>query len=101
MSKLINTLILAGATTLASSPLFALPDMDDEDVRDTVDISSFEVGSDGDVGTLFYIVDRTSNNCFASIKVGSQASGITAIKCESLNAIPAIEKYLEIGAGEE
>lgn len=98
MNKFIHTLLLAGTTTLASTQSLALPDMDDVDVRDTVDISSFEVGSDGDVGTLFYVVDRSSNNCFAVIRQGSQASGITAINCESLNAIPAIEKYLEVGA---
>jgi len=100
MNKFIRTLLFTGATTLASSPLFALPDMDDTDVRDTVDISSFEVGSDGDVGTLFYIVDRTSNNCFAAIRQGAQASGITAIDCKSLNAIPAIEKYMEVGVSD-
>ena len=61
MKRFAQTLLLAGITTFSSSQLFALPDMDDEDVRDTVDISSFEVGSDGDVGTLFYIVYLT---CF-------------------------------------
>ena len=98
MNKFFQPLLLAGATALISTQLFALPDLDDEDVRDSVDISAFMVGSDGDVGTMFYIVDRTTNNCFSVIKQGSQASGLTAIKCEGLNAIPEIEKYLEVGA---
>ena len=100
MNKFIRTLLLAGATTLTSSQLYALPDLDDEDVRDSVDISAFMVGSDGDVGTMFYIVDRTTKNCFSVIKQGAQASGLTSISCEGLTAIPAIEKYLEVGAEE-
>ena len=100
MNKLMQAILLTGTAFLASSQAWALPDLDDEDVSDTVDISAFMVGSDGDVGTMFYIVDRTTGNCFSIIKQGAQSSGLTSIKCEGLTAIPAIEKYLEVGAEE-
>ena len=100
MKKILRTASLIMLTTLSIPSAFALPDLDDEDVRDTVDISAFMAGSDGDVGTLFYIVDRTTNNCFATIKQSSQASGITSIPCDGLKSIPMIQKYIEEGIPE-
>lgn len=97
MKKFLRTTSLTILTTLSTTAAFALPDLDDEDVSDSVDISAFMAGSDGDVGTLFYIVDRTSNNCFATIKQSTQASGITSIPCDSLKSIPMIQKYIESG----
>ena len=98
MKKLLCATTLSILTTLSMTSAYALPDLDDEDARDSIDISAFMAGSDGDVGTLFYIVDRTTNNCFATIKQSTQASGITAINCESLMSIPMIQKYIENGA---
>ena len=100
MIKFLLTLLLATSTTFVVLPVSALPDLDDEDVSDTVDISSFMVGSDGDVGTLFYIVDRTTNNCFATIRQSAQASGITAIDCKSLASIEMIDNYIKNGQPE-
>jgi len=97
MKKFLCTTTLSVLTTLSIASAYALPDLDDEDVSDSVDISAFMAGSDGDVGTLFYIVDRTTNNCFATIKQSTQASGITAIPCDSLKSIPMIQKYIENG----
>lgn len=73
-----------------------LPDLDDEDVRDEVDIRAFEVGNDGDVANLYYIVDRTTNNCFA-ISRDNYPGGLTSISCDSLTAIPLIKHYIETG----
>ena len=98
MKILIQRLLFTSLTLLASTHALALPDLDDEDVSDSVDISAFMVGSDGDVGTMFYIVDRTTKNCFSMIKEGNQSSGLTSINCESLNSIPMIEKYMDVGA---
>ena len=98
MKKFLPALIFTASTIIASPNALALPDLDDEDVRDNVDISAFMVGSDGDVGTMFYIVDRTTKNCFSMIKEGNQSSGLTSINCESLNSIPEIEKYMDVGA---
>jgi len=98
MNKFSRSLVFICAGFFATNLYADLPDLDEQDVRKSVDISSFIVGSDGDVGTLLYIVDRTTGNCFATIKQGSQASGITAIKCDYLQAIPAIAKYIEVGA---
>ena len=103
MKKYVLSTLLSALTILFTSSVYAspdLPDLDDEDVRDSVDISAFMTGSDGDVGTLFYIVDRTSNNCFATIKQSSQASGLASISCESLKSIPAIQSYIENGTPE-
>ena len=98
MNKTILSLLFSTLTLLTSTYASALPDLDDEDVRDSVDISAFMVGADGDVGTMFYIVDRTTKNCFSMIKEGNQSAGLTSINCESLNSIPAIEKYMDVGA---
>lgn len=98
MKKYSHITLFSALSLLTSSHVLALPDLDDEDVSDSVDISAFMVGSDGDVGTMFYIVDRTTKNCFSMIKEGSQSSGLTSINCESLNSIPAIEKYIDVGA---
>ena len=96
----IQRLLFTLLTLFVCTHALALPDLDDEDVSDTVDISAFMVGSDGDVGTMFYIVDRTTKNCFSMIKDGNQSSGLTSINCESLNSIPMIEKYIDVGAGD-
>ena len=73
-----------------------LPDLDDSDVRDSVDIRAFEIGDDGDVGNMFYIVDRTTNNCFVLAR-DKFPGGIALVNCESLQTIPLIKQYMETG----
>lgn len=73
-----------------------LPDLDDSDVRDSVDIRAFEIGDDGDVGVIYYIVDRTTSNCFLLAR-DKFPGGIAPVQCDSLKAIPLIKQYLETG----
>ena len=96
--KLLQLLSFAILFALASFTHAAteLPDLDDEDVRDDVDIRAFEIGDDGDVGSLFYVVDRTTKNCFLLAR-DNYPGGVAVVNCESLLSIPMIKIYWETG----
>ena len=84
------------ALLFCSTSVFALPNLDDIDVSKVVDIRAFEIGDDGDVGILFYVVDRTTKNCFVVAR-DSRPGGIAVVDCDSLKAIPLINTYIETG----
>jgi len=88
--------LFAGLLLIPLSGAYALPDLDDKDIRKQIDIRAFEVGDDGDVGNLFYIVDRTTNNCFA-LSRDNYPGGLASISCDSLTAVPMIKEYIETG----
>ena len=93
-----NFIKLTGLSLLlASTSVVALPDLDDSDVRDDVDIRAFEIGDDGDVANLFYVVDRTTKNCFVVAR-DKRPGGIAPVSCDSLTAIPLIKQYIETGS---
>ncbi len=71
------------------------PNLDDVDVRKDVDCLSFRIGNDTRVGNFYYIVDRTTNQCFAMII--HRGNGIVEINCEKIKTIPKIKKYIETG----
>ena len=100
MLKSIFSLAILSALMFAPAPSFAgLPDLDDESVRDEVDVRAFVAGADSHVGNLIYIVDRTTGFCFAGLRsLGTGAGiGLTAISCKPLEKIPAIEHYIKTG----
>ena len=96
--KLINfaTLIVLFSFAASAGAAEKLPDLDDSDVSSQVDIRAFEIGDDGDVGNLFYIVDRTTGNCFVLAR-DKFPGGFAVVSCESLQAIEIIKTYMETG----
>lgn len=84
------------ALLIGSSSVFALADLDDIDISDEIDIRAFEIGDDGDVGNLFYVVDRTTSNCFVLAR-DKRPGGMAIVNCESLKAVPRIKSFLEDG----
>ena len=98
MSKNISILLLTLSMLIPASFVVAaeLPDLDDSDVRDSVDIRAFEIGDDGDVGNLYYVVDRTTKNCFLLAR-DNYPGGLAVVDCNSLKSIPLIKTYLETG----
>ncbi len=98
MKTITSIAILVISISLPASTLIAdeLPDLDESDVRDFVDIRAFEIGDDGDVSNLFYVVDRTTKNCFL-IARDNYPGGLAVVDCKSLRSIPLIKTYLETG----
>ena len=69
---------------------------DDHDITEVVEAEGFIVGSDNDLGGIFfYIVDKTNGLCFAGINnAGIGVGGLSSIDCEKLKSTPKIKNYL-------
>ena len=73
------------------------PDLEDYDIEGSVDLAAFLIGSDSSVGNIFYIVIRTTKQCYIQIGGGALSGGISKIDCESIKVIPQIKSYIETG----
>jgi len=77
------------------------PEFDDYDVDENVDMAAFFIGGDNNAGSYFYIVIRTTSQCFIKSRVnigsGGGGGGLVMLACDSLKNIPEIKNYLETG----
>lgn len=89
--KTIICITLVAVLTFGALPVVAAQ-FDFADVRKNVDSALFAAGREqGKV--YFYLVDRTTGMCFATISHG----GLAKIDCEPLKKIEVIKTYLETG----
>lgn len=58
-------------------------------------MAAFFLGEDNRVGTFYFVVIRTTNQCF--FRNGKTGTGLVLIDCESIKKIPAIKTYLDKG----
>ena len=91
MKKVILFLVISFVSTVG---LADLPDLDDMNIRDQLDTRAFIVGRDDSVGTLIYVIDRTTGMCFARL------GGLSLIDCENLKKVPILKQYIETGSVE-
>lgn len=97
MKKVFLFLVVMCMSTVG---LADLPNLDDMDIRDQIDVRSFLAGNDSDVGDLYYIIDRSTGMCFAQMWRGNGGVGINLIDCKNLKKIPIMKQYIETGSVE-
>ncbi len=78
--------------------LAELPNLDDMDIREQIDVRSFLAGNDSAVGTMYYIIDRSTGICFVTLLMHSgEGNGATLVDCDKLKKNPIMKKYIETG----
>ena len=97
MLKLKQIFYTASLLLINSTAFGEFPEHNYYDIRGSVDMAGFLIGSDRETGTFYYIVIRTMNQCYLSKSQYQGGGGLTPVDCESLKNIPQIESYIKSG----
>jgi hypothetical protein len=92
MNKIISLLLF---DLLVSAPAWASPKIEIVNIREQVEIAMFDTSYTSGMGTFYYLVDRTTRQCFLVV-MGSDPHP-TPADCKMLEKIPAIKNFLETG----
>lgn len=92
MNKMILVFLLG---LLVAVPAWASPKIEMVNIREQVEIAMFDTSFTPSMGVVYYLVDRTTHQCFLLI-MGSDPHP-TPADCKMLEKIPAIKTFLETG----